>query len=360
MEIKENQKKGNLAKTILTIIAVGVLVAGFFGYEKYQEVFGPSVPSNLTDSFVEIPTNSSFEEVVSILQSKDLIKKESAFRWIAEYMKYPRSSMRAGRFEIQPDWSNYDLIRHLRGGKQIPVDLVFNHAWKIENVAGKVAQFIEPDSAAIAALLTDKDYIKGLGYDEKDIMTLFIPNTYEFFWNTSPQDFIERMVKEHKAFWEKNNRLAKAKKIGLSAKETYTLASIVERETRQNDEKQRVAGVYYNRLNTKGWKLEADPTVKFATGDFGLRRILNKHLAIDSPYNTYKYPGLPPGPISMASISSIDAVLNVEDHKYMFFCARGDGSGYHNFARTLAQHNTNAAKYRRNMRASGAWSKTNR
>lgn len=355
MEIKENQKKGSLTKIILTIITLGILVAVFFGYEKYQEIYGPSVPNNLTDTFVEIPTNSSFEEVVSILQSKKLIKKETAFRWVAERMKYPRSSMRAGRFEIEPGWSNYNLIRHLRGGKQSPVDLVFNHAWTVNDVAGKVATFIEPDSIAIASLLTDPDYIKEIGYTSDNIMTLFIPNTYEFFWNTSPQDFIKRMIKENKTFWSKNGRIAKSKSLGLTPRETYTLASIVERETRQKDEKARVAGVYYNRLNKKGWKLEADPTVKYATKDFGLRRILNKHLAIDSPYNTYKYPGLPPGPISMASISSIDAVLNVEDHKYMFFCARGDGSGYHNFAKTLAQHNANAAKYRRNMRASGAW-----
>lgn len=355
MELVENQKKGKIAKTILAIATVGILIAAFFGYEKYQDIYGVSVPHNLTDAFVEIPTNSSFEEVVSLLQTKQLIKKETAFRWVADQMKYPRSSMRAGRFEIQAGWSNYDLIRHLRGGKQSPIDLVFNHAWTINDVAGKVATFIEPDSAAIASLLTDPTYIKELGYTPDDIMTLFIPNTYEFFWNTSPQDFLKRMEKEKKAFWDKNGRKAKAEKLNLTPKEVYTLASIVERETRQADEKKRVAGVYYNRLNKEGWKLEADPTVKFATGDFGLRRILNKHLAIDSPYNTYKYPGLPPGPISMASISSIDAVLNVEDHRYMFFCARGDGSGYHNFARTLAQHNANAVKYRRNMRASGAW-----
>ena len=166
---------------------------------------------------------------------------------------------------------------------------------------------------------------------------------------------MERMKKEHATFWEKNNRAAKAEKLDLTPEEVYILASIVERETLKNDEKKRMAGVYYNRLKTKGWRLEADPTVKFAIGDFGLRRILNKHLAYDSPYNTYKYGGLPPGPISMASIASIDAVLNVEDHDYMFFCAKGDGSGYHNFAKSLKQHNRNAAIYRANMRKSGAW-----
>ena len=355
MANEENQQKSSLLKPILGILLIGFIIAGVMGFQKYQDVFSPSVPQKLADTHINIPTNSSFEEVVIILKDRQLIKKEAAFRWVADYMKYPRSSMRSGRFEIQPGWSNYELIRHLRGGKQTPVKVVFNHAWKVDNVAGKVATFIEPDSAEIATLFHDEAYLKELGFNSTDLMTLFIPNTYEFFWNTSPKQFMERMLKEQQAFWKKNNRVQKAEKLELSPMQVYTLASIVERETQQNSEKPRVAGVYYNRLQTKGWKLEADPTVKFATGDFGLKRILNKHLELDSPYNTYRNPGLPPGPISMSSISSIDAVLNVEDHKYMFFCARGDGSGYHNFARTLSQHNANAAQYRRNMRASGAW-----
>lgn len=355
MEIEENQTKSRLGRNILGILLLVLLIAGVVGYQKYRDVFGPTIPQTIVDKSINIPTNSNFEEVVDLLKEKQLIKNESAFRWVANYMKYPRSSMRSGRFEIQPGWSNYELVRHLRGGKQSPTKVVFNHAWTVDNVAAKVATFIEPDSAALATLFRDEAYLQELGFNSMDLMTLFIPNTYEFFWNTSPQQFMERMLKEQQAFWSKNNRAQKAESLGLSPMEVYTLASIVERETQQKSEKPRVAGVYYNRLTTKGWKLEADPTVKFATGDFGLKRILNKHLALDSPYNTYRNPGLPPGPISMASISSIDAVLNVEEHKYMFFCARGDGSGYHNFARTLAQHNANAVKYRKNMRASGAW-----
>ncbi len=356
MEEEVKQSKSNTGRTILIILSLLAVIAFVVGYQKYQDIFGPAVPNTIgTQTFFEIPTNSTFDEVVASLSSQQLIKDAKAFTWVAEYMKYPKPTMRAGRFSIQPGWSNRQLIQHLRAGKQEPSKLVFNHAWKVENIAGKVASFIEPDSASILSLLQDESYIKELGYTKDNIMTLFIPNTYEVYWNTTPKQFVERMVKEKEIFWSKNNRQEKAKKLGLTPDETYTLASIVERETQQNDEKRRVAGVYYNRLNTKGWKLEADPTVKYATGDFGLRRILNKHLAIDSPYNTYKYPGLPPGPISMASISSIDAVLNVEDHKYMFFCARGDGSGFHNFAKTLAQHNANAVKYRRNMRKSGAW-----
>ena len=355
MSKDESQKKGQLAKIILTITFVGVLVATIFGYQKYQEIFGESVPRSLGETTIEIPTNSSFEEVVDLLNSNGLIAHEDSFRFLAKRMKYEKTSMRSGKFKIQPGWSTYDLIHHLRGGKQETVKLVFNSAWTVKNVAAKVAQFIEPDSIDLVTLFSDEKFISDLGFTPSTLMSLFIPNTYDFFWNTSPAKFMERMKKEHAAFWSKNNRTAKAKKLGLTPEEVYILASIVERETLQNDEKKRMAGVYYNRLKTKGWRLEADPTVKFAVGDFGLRRILNKHLQIKSPYNTYKNQGLPPGPISMASIASIDAVLNVENHDYMFFCAKGDGSGYHNFAKDLKQHNRNAAIYRANMRKSGAW-----
>ena len=351
----ETQEKGKLAKIILTITFLGVVVATFFGYRKYQEIFGPSIPSNAGEKVVEIPTNSSFEEVIGILNEKDVITHEKAFRWVAKQMKYPRDPMRSGRFKIKPGWSNYELVQHLRGGKQETVKLIFNHAWTVENVAAKVAEFIEPDSTDLASIFSNENIISDLGYTSATLMSLFIPNTYDFFWNTSPAKFLERMKKENEAFWSRNDRRTKAKNLGLTPDEVYTLASIVERETLQNDEKKRMAGVYYNRLKNNGWKLEADPTVKFAIGDFGLRRILNKHLEFDSPYNTYKYKGLPPGPISMASIASIDAVLNLENHDYMFFCAKGDGSGYHNFAKSLQQHNRNAMIYRNNMRKSGAW-----
>ena len=355
MSKDESQKKGQLAKIILTLTFVGVLVATIFGYQKYQEIFGETVPIGMGETSVEIPTNASFDEVVNLLKTNGLIAHEEAFRFLSKRMKYLRDPMRSGKFKIQPGWSTYDLIRHLRGGKQETVKLVFNSAWTVKNVAAKVAEFIEPDSSDLASLFADEQYLSSLGYTPATLMSLFIPNTYDFFWNTSPAKFMERMKKEHDAFWKKNNRLFKAEQLELTKEEVYILASIVERETLQNDEKERMAGVYYNRLKTKGWRLEADPTVKFAIGDFALRRILNKHLAFDSPYNTYKYGGLPPGPISMASIASIDAVLNVEKHNYMFFCAKGDGSGYHNFAKSLAQHNRNAATYRANMRKSGAW-----
>jgi UPF0755 protein len=196
----------------------------------------------------------------------------------------------------------------------------------------------------------DQEVLSELGYTPENIMSLFIPNTYQVYWNTSPQNLLKRLQVENDAFWAKKNRREKAKSLGLSTQEVYTLASIVEKESLVMDEKPIIAGVYLNRLK-KGMLLQADPTVVFAVGDFSIQRVLNKHLAIDSPYNTYKNVGLPPGPICMPSISSIDGVLNAEKHNYIFFCAKPNSGGRHAFANTLAGHNRNAAIYRNWLQA---------
>ena len=210
---------------------------------------------------------------------------------------------------------------------------------------------IEADSADIAALLKDEETAKKYGFNKQTFCSMFIPNTYEFWWNTSAEEFVQRMADEYKKFWN-DDRKAKANELGLSQSQVSTLASIVESETQKNDEKARIAGVYINRLK-KDWLLQADPTVVFAAGDFTIKRILNKHLEINSPYNTYKYKGLPPGPICIPSTTSIDAVLNYEHHNYMYFCAKEDFSGYHNFATTNAQHEANARRYHDALRKAG-------
>lgn len=329
---------------LLTLLVIGGS-AGFFLWGKYQAVSSPNVPSDLKEIFVEIPTNSTFSEVVDILFKNGQITDTVSFRQVAEWMSYKKPKMRAGRFKLQSNWSNRELIGHLRAGKQSPVKVVFNTGRFAHDVAGKAARTIEADSIDIAKLFNNTNFIKGHNYSSETLISLFIPNTYEFFWNTDAKGFFEKMVKEHKRFWEKNDREKKAAKLKMSKEEVYTLASIVERETNRNDEKKRMAGVYLNRLR-KGIPLQADPTAVFATRDFGARRVLNKHINFDSPYNTYKYAGLPPGPISLASIPSIDAVLNSESHDYLYFCAKPDYSGYHAFAKTLAGHNRNANKYR--------------
>jgi len=332
-----------LKKVLLTLLVIGG-IAGFFLWGKYQAVSSSNVPSDVENLFVEIPTNSTFPEVVDILFQNGQIKDTVSFRKVAEWMSYKKPKMRSGRFEIKPDWSNRDLISHLRGGKQSTVKVVFNTGRFVEEIAGKAALNIEADSISIVQLLNDKNFIKGHGYKSETLISLFIPNTYEFFWNTDAKGFFEKMVKEHDRFWKKNDREKKAAQLKMSKEEVYTLASIVERETNKKDEKKRIAGVYLNRLR-KGIPLQADPTAVFATRDFTARRVLNKHINFDSPYNTYKYTGLPPGPISVASISSIDGVLNGESHDYIYFCAKPDNSGYHAFAKTLSGHNRNAKKF---------------
>ncbi|MFT4666198.1 MAG: UPF0755 protein [Polaribacter sp.] len=334
-----------LKKIFIGIILIGG-IAGFLVYDKYPVVMSPNVPDKLAHRIVIIPSNSSFDEVVENLQKNKQIIDAVSFREVAGMMNYKRGIMRSGRYKINPSWSNRSLIGHLRAGKQEPVSVVLNHGWILEDVAAKAAQNIEADSANLATLFFNEDYIKEFGYTKETLMSLFIPNTYEFFWDKNEKEFFQRMIKEHERFWKSNNRLAKAEKLGMNPMEVYTLASIVEREISKKEEKKRVAGLYLNRIR-EGIKLGADPTAKFATRDFKATRILFKHTRYDSPFNTYLYKGLPPGPISMASITSIDAVLDSEDHEYIFMCARPDFSGYHVFSKTLSEHNKNAKKYHR-------------
>jgi len=341
-----------MKKIIIGVLLLLLLIAGYIGLNKYNAVFTPNVPDTLSSDILEIPTGSDYLTVKGLLVKNGMLIDTTDFDWLAERMKYRKTSMRSGRFKIQPGWSNRELIGHLRNGKQAPVNVVLNNERLLEEVAGKVARFIEADSLSLISLFNDRKQLDKLGVDRANLMTLFIPNTYEFFWNQSATDFLARMKKEHEKFWSKNNRKSKATAQDMSPSEVYTLASIVERESLRDDERPRIAGVYLNRLE-KGILLQADPTVVFATGQFDLRRVLHKHLAYDSPYNTYMYAGLPPGPISMASISSIDAVLNPEEHQYIFFVAKGDGSGAHSFAKTMAGHSQNIRVYKKNLRRRG-------
>lgn len=340
-------------KKIIGIAALLLLiVGGLIVYPKYRAFFEANVPQDLSDPFVHFPSGSNFDGVMDSLYQNDFLLDTASFRTAAARMNFIKPNMRSGRFEIQPGWSNVDLIRHLRAGEQATVKVILTNARLPEEVAGKVATFIEPDSLELLQAFQDRKILDELGYSEETLMALFIPNTYDFYWNTSAPDFLERMAREHKKFWEQDNRAQKAEKLDLTPQEVYTLASIVEKETNQNSEKRRMAGVYLNRLD-RGMRLQADPTCVFATRDFEAKRVLHYHLQFDSPYNTYLYAGLPPGPIAMASIASIDAVLNAEEHDYLFFVARGDGTGLHTFAETLRGHNQNIQTYKANLRQRG-------
>ena len=283
----------------------------------------------------------SYEQLMDSL--KPSLKHHLAFDLYAERLKL-KDSYKVGHYVVKDGMNVIEVVRMLKLGLQTPVNVTMNNVKIPAQLAGKLATQIEADSVEIVDVLTDKALAKEMGFDSPLTMfSIFLPNTYEFYWTVTPREFVERMHKEYKRFWTEE-RDQKRKRSGLSRVEVSTLASIVYEETRKVDEMPRVAGVYINRLNT-GMPLQADPTIKYAMQDFGLRRILNKHLKTPSPYNTYINRGLPPSPICMPSIEAIDAVLNFEKHQYLFFCARPTFDGYHNFAKNYSEHLRNARAY---------------
>ena len=335
-----------MKKIIFLILAIAIGGASAYGYLKYRQLFEPNVPSKLENAFLLIPTGSTYKELVDNLYDSKFILDSAAFQVTADFMKFNKDSkVKAGRYKIEPNWSNRKLIQKLRSGEQSSVKVVISSGRMVHEIIGKINGVIEADPMQLMDLLSDPAFLEENGYTSENLMSLFIPNTYNMFWNTNPKGFFNRLKKEKMNFWKSKNRLDKAKALDLTPEEVYTLASIVEKETNYKPERPKIAGVYLNRLK-KGILLQADPTVVFATGDFTARRVLNKHLEVDSPYNTYKNLGLPPGPIGLASISSIDAVLNADEHNYIFFCAKPDNSGQHAFAKTLSGHNVNANKFR--------------
>ncbi|WP_418172464.1 endolytic transglycosylase MltG [Alistipes indistinctus] len=298
---------------------------------------------------VYVPTGASFTQLMDSLRRHEVLRNETAFARMAcrHGLDTP---LKAGRYELKEGMSYVRTVRMLRLGWQVPVRVTFNNIRTPDRLAGVLARKLEPDSAAWLAALTSDSLARVYGLTPQTILTLCIPNTYEFFWNTSPDTFLQRMRQESDKFW--TSRDAKLSRSGLTRQQAYILASIVYEETKRKNEMPRVAGVYVNRLK-RGMPLQADPTVKYAVGDFALRRVLNRHLEVDSPYNTYKYPGLPPGPICMPSIDALDGVVDFENHDYLYFCAKDDLSGAHAFARTLAEHNRNAQAYARALNRRG-------
>jgi UPF0755 protein len=243
--------------------------------------------------------------------------------------------------------SNNKIVDMLRTGSQTPVNVTFNNIRTIDELAGKLGKQIEADSASLSEFFSDENNYSADGFTRQTLISVFLPDTYQIYWTIDAEGFYRRMLKEYKAFWNDERRAAAAA-LGLTPVEVSTLASIIDEESSKDDEKPRIAGVYLNRLRL-GIPLQADPTVKFAINDFSVRRVLNGHKDVDSPYNTYKYKGLPPGPVRCATKTSIEAVLNAEKHDYLYFVARSDFSGYHHFSRTLAEHNKYASQYRREL-----------
>lgn len=345
---RQKKKRPRWVKFILWMLIILIIAALVAGYYLYQAIYSNNVwiPEGKATS-VYIPTGADFDDVSQELYGKGIIIDRNTFEWLAVRKKYPEL-VKPGHFVIHEGMSNDQLINMLRLGHQVPINVTFNNIRTKEILAERVSTQIEADSASIMALLNDANYMAEMGLETEEALTMIIPNTYEFYWNTSAEQFMERMYKEYNAFWD-NGRVSMAENIDLSKPEVSILASIVEKETNKNDEKDVIAGVYINRLN-KNWLLQADPTLVYASGDFGLTRVLNVHKEIDSPYNTYMYAGLPPGPICIPSIASIDAVLNYDKNDYFFFCAKDDFSGYHVFAKSITQHNKNARKYHKALK----------
>ena len=321
-----------------------LLAGAALAYSFYKKIYGVNVPRT---EVVYIPTGTDFEAFCELMEPH--VNDLDALIWVAEKKNY-HNKIRAGKFRINEGMNNDELINHLRGGKQETVSLTFNNQDSLEKLAGRISQQIEADSLSLLNSMKDLSFLKENGFDQPTALSMYLPNTYDFYWNTDAESFRQKMLKEYQRFWtEERIRLAKEQK--LSPLQAITLASIVQKETAVVEERKRVAGLYLNRLH-EFWPLQADPTIIFALKqkygqDKEYKRVLNKDLAIDSPYNTYSNFGLPPGPIGMPDLSSIEAVLNPEDHNYYYMCANVEQLGYHKFATTLQEHNRNAAQYQR-------------
>ena len=333
-------------------IAVLVLVVALGGYWAWRKVVGPSVSFAEKNKVLYIPRGAGFDAVMDSLRVLGALKDGTAFRWLCKQKKYT-DNVKAGRYLIPKGMSMNALVNRLRSGEQEPVRVTFNGIQRLPELAEKLGRDLEPDRMDFLRMLQDEDGQRKAGYSAETYIALFIPNTYEFWWTTTPAQFVERMGKEYNIFWTAE-RMRKAAALKLTPVEVSTLASIVQAETVKRSDAPTIAGVYLNRLRI-GMPLQADPTLKFALGVDSISRILTKDTEVISPYNTYKNRGLPPGPINMAGTSFLDAVLNAAEHDYLYFCARADLSGYSDFARTYEQHLVYARKYRKALNERGIY-----
>lgn len=327
-----------MKKIIFYIVIGAIFGAATFIVPRYLNESKKSVGEK---SVLFIPLDASYSQVLDSLST--VVHDMNSFKKVAQRASLEKK-FKPGRYLITPDNSNKDIVRMLQHGWQSPMMLTFSGNIRgMEKLSGILGKKLACDSAEFAQYFASEEVWKDNGFEKETFMAMFLPNTYEVYWTITPGKFVERMKKEYDKFWNED-RLEKAKAIGLSPVEVSILASIVCEETNYAPEMPRVAGVYMNRLN-KGMKLDADPTVKYAMGDPSIRRILLRHLKVDSPYNTYLYAGLPPGPITIPSIRGIGAVLDYEHHNYLYFCANANMDGTHKFAETLSEHNRNARAY---------------
>lgn len=334
----------NRKKFVAVFMIVFTVMASSFAFYFYQMLFTPNILVEREDELFAIAPGATFKEVQDNLYDLGIVNDLVSFSFLAKVRDYD-DFVKPGLYSLHKDMSNLQAVNLLTSGTQHPVNLTFTLARKIEELPEKIAPFVHFSEEELAQIMLSESVAKSYGFDPETFISMFVPNTYEVYWTITPEQFLDRMKKEYDRFWNAD-RLAKAEAIGLTPVEVSTLASIVESETKKMDEAPRVAGVYLNRLKRE-MLLQAGPTLKFAIGDFSIQRILDKDKEVASPYNTYKNSGLPPGPISLPSIGALNAVLNAENHTYLYFCAKADLSGYHVFATDIQQHNRNAKELHR-------------
>jgi UPF0755 protein len=334
----------NTKKIFAIVSVVGIVIASIIGGYVYVKAFTPNTQFSQEEVFVYIPSDANYEQVKEIVSP--LVDNFEKFDFVATSRNY-NTNVKSGKFLFKKDMTSFDMVRSLR--LNVPVTVAFNNQETLEKLMQRLATQLEPDTNALNEVFTNAAFLEEKQLTTATALTLFIPNTYEFYWNTSAKKMAKKMAKEHTKFWNAE-RLAKAKALNMTPAQVYTLASIVHKETVKADERPRVAGAYLNRLQ-QDMPLQADPTVIYAlkekSGDFDqiIKRVGGSNLFVRSPYNTYINKGLPPGPIAMPDISAIDAVLNAEKHNYIYFCADPNRPGYHSFERTYEAHMINAKKY---------------
>jgi UPF0755 protein len=331
---------GTFKKFIIALVVIVILALGITGLVYYLRYFGPNVTDK--QEYLYIHSDATYDEVYNTIREQGIVKDTTYFNWAAHNMNYIHR-VKPGKYKLKSGMSNRALINMLKSGAQETVELKFHNLRLKTQFAGFISKQLEPDSIAIISLLDSAKFVEKYGFNTDNVYAMFIPNTYQMYWNTTSQKFFNRMHDEYVKFWTPA-RKQKAAAQNLTPIQVSTLAAIVDWEALHDDEMPTIAGLYLNRLK-RGIKLEADPTVIYATGDFTIKRVLKKYTLTPSPYNTYLNAGLPPGPIMMPSVNAIDAVLNPKTHNYIYMCAKEDFSGYHNFATNAAEHHANALRF---------------
>ncbi|WP_084147231.1 endolytic transglycosylase MltG [Thermonema rossianum] len=340
-----------MTRTKVVVFVTAMIFLSTFSFYGYQMLNAPNILSTHNGKisrsivYLYIPKGATFKTVLDSLERHDALEDKLSFAFLAKLMGY-QENVKTGRYKLHPDMSNKELLYMLRAGRQEPIQLVVPPLRKIDNILRWLDKQLMISAEEIEQAMQQwQDTLRREGLDSTSYWCIFLPNTYEVYWDVPAPRLIERMLREYRRFWNEERR-QKAKAIGMTPHEVMTLASIVQAETNKADEMPRIAGVYINRLRQNMF-LQADPTVVHAVGDYSIRRVLKEHLTVDSPYNTYKYKGLPPGPIGIPTPQAIDAVLNYELHDYLYFCAKDDFSGYHLFAKNYNEHLRNARRYQR-------------